>query len=93
MAQRGAAINLDEAEWEWLKPHLARDVVVVVVPPLDLLEVGEAIAGDRVSSVSHWISEQLLAKPTAAQIANWSGLKRFRALIVEPYVLVQELSS
>jgi len=60
------AENLDEAVWEWLKPHLARDVVVVVVPLLDLLEVGEARAGDRVSSVSLWFSEQLLAKPSAA---------------------------
>lgn len=86
------AENLDEAEWEWLKPHVARDVVVLVAAPLDLLDVGEAIAEDRVLSVQHWISEQLLAKPTAAQMADWSKLKRFRALIVEPYVLVQELS-
>lgn len=84
--------NLDEAEWEWLKPHIARDVVVVVDPRLDLLDVGEAIASDRVSSVQHWISEQLIAKPSVAQIQDWNtnSHKRFTALIVQPYVLVQE---
>lgn len=32
--------NLDEAELDWLKPHIQRDVVVVVNPELDLLDVG-----------------------------------------------------
>jgi len=32
--------NLDEAEWEWLIPHVKRDAVFVVAPDLDLLDVG-----------------------------------------------------
>jgi hypothetical protein len=36
------AENLDEAELEWLKPHIQRDVVVVVNPQLDLLDVGSS---------------------------------------------------
>ncbi|MGC1393000.1 MAG: DUF2288 family protein, partial [Coleofasciculaceae cyanobacterium] len=40
------AKNIDEAELDWLKPHIQRDVVVVVNPQLDLLEVGVAIAND-----------------------------------------------
>lgn len=85
--------NLDEAEWEWLKPHVARDVVVVVDPRLDLVDVGVAIATDRVSSVEHWISEQLISKPTSTQLTDWNTdqTKRFTALIVQPYVLVQEV--
>lgn len=87
------AENLDEAEWEWLKPHIARDVVVVVNEDLDLLDVGEAIASDRVSTVQHWISEQLIAKPSPEQILAWNQLgKRFKALIVQPFVLVQAQS-
>jgi hypothetical protein len=83
---------LDEAEWEWVMPHVQRDVVVVVDPGLDLLEVGVAIASDNTTSVQHWIGEQLLRKPSPEQIVEWAGdrTRRFKALIVQPYVLVQD---
>ncbi len=86
------AESLDEAELDWLKPHIQRDVVVVVHQQLDLLDVGVAIARDDVLSVQHWISEQLLHKPFPEELADWNSnpTKRFQALIVQPYVLVQE---
>ncbi len=86
------AESLDEAELDWLKPHIQRDVVVVVHPELDLLDVGVAIARDDVLSVQHWISEQLIQKPSPNQLTDWNSnqTKRFQALIVQPYVLVQE---
>lgn len=86
------AENLDEAEFEWLKPHIRRDVVVVVNSELDLLDVGVAIASDDVSSVQHWIDKQLVHKPFPDQLADWNSdqTKRFQALIVQPYVLVKE---
>jgi len=84
---------LDEAEWDWLIPHVQRDVVVVVAQGLDLLDVGVAIASDNVSSVQFWIGEQLIAKPSPAQMQAWNAdrNKKFQALIVQPYVLVQEI--
>lgn len=89
------AESLDEAEWDWLKPHVQRDAVVVVDRALDLLDVGVAIARDDVVSVQHWISEQLIRKPSPEQLSDWNSdqTKRFQALIVQPYVLVQEFSS
>lgn len=84
--------NLDEAEWDWLIPHAQRDAIIVVADGLDLLDVGEAIASDNIPSVQNWIDEQLLVKPTPEQLGIWNSdrTKRFNALIVEPYVLVQE---
>jgi hypothetical protein len=89
------AESLDEAEWNWLKPHVQRDAVVVVDRALDLLDVGVALARDDVVSVQHWISEQLIRKPSPEQLSDWNSdqTKRFQALIVQPYVLVQEFSS
>jgi|ERR671933_2281650 hypothetical protein len=86
------AESLDEAELDWLKPHIQRDVVVVVHQQLDLLDVGVAIARDDVLSIQHWISEQLLHKPFPEELVAWNSnpTKRFQALIVQPYVLVQE---
>jgi len=81
------------AEWPWLQPHANRDAVVVVDKALDLVEVGVAIATDNVTSVDHWIGEQLLRKPTLEQLIRWERTEglRFQALIVQPYVLVQQL--
>jgi hypothetical protein len=85
--------NLDEAEWEWLIPHVQKDAVILVAENLDLLDVGEAIASDNILSVHHWIDEQLLAKPTIDQVGEWNlnREKRFNALIVEPYVIIKEI--
>ncbi|MGL4502770.1 MAG: DUF2288 domain-containing protein [Planktothrix sp.] len=85
--------NLDEAEWDWLTPHLEREIVIIVESQLDLLTVGEAIAQDDSVSVQHWISESLIHKPSPEQISQWNDQpkKRFQALIVEPFVLIQEL--
>jgi hypothetical protein len=86
------AESVDEAEWNWLAPHARRDSVIVVKPELDLLDVGVAIANDDVSRVQRWITEDLIHKPYPAQIADWdlNQMKRFNALIIQPYVLVQE---
>ncbi len=79
-----------QVQWEWLKPHVQRDAVVVVNPNLDLVAVGVAIATDNTQSVEHWITEQLIEKPDAEQLVVWSNdNKRFASLIVQPYVLVQ----
>ncbi|MEH2415874.1 DUF2288 domain-containing protein [Nostoc sp.] len=84
---------VDEAEWEWLIPHVQRDAVILVAPELKLLDVGVAIASDNIPSVQQWIDEQLITKPTIVQVGEWNGErdKRFHTLIVQPYVLVQEI--
>lgn len=87
------AENLDEAEWEWLIPHAQRDAVIVVTPQLDLIDVAVALASDNVASVQVWIEAQLVHKPSPNELSNWNGdrTKRFNSLIVQPFVLIQEL--
>ena len=84
---------LDEAELEWLKPHIQKDAVIIVVPELDLLDVGVAISNDNTQSIQHWISEQLLVKPSQKILNRWNSNsnQRFQALIIQPYILVKEL--
>lgn len=87
--------SIDEARWEWLSPHADRDAVIIVSKSLDLVEVGYAIANDQASSVGQWIEDSLLYKPSIEQKIVWDSdqTKRFKALILQPYVLVQELSA
>jgi hypothetical protein len=85
---------LDEAELEWLKPHIQKDAVIIVDAELDLLDVGEAIANDNTQSIQHWIGEQLLVKPSAEILNRWNANpeQRFQAIIIQPYILVKEMS-
>ncbi len=83
--------ELAEVEWSDLVPHAQRDAVIVVSDTLNLLEVGEAIAGDNVPLVQGWIGGNLLQKPTTAQLSEWNArpTSAFNTLIVQPFVLIQ----
>ncbi|HEY9799550.1 DUF2288 domain-containing protein [Anabaena azotica] len=87
--------TIDEAEWEWLIPHVKRDAVIVVSLDLDLLDVGEAIANDNIPLVQRWIDEALISKPSNQQLGLWNSnqQKRFNTMIIQPYVLVQEIAA
>ncbi|AFY42397.1 DUF2288 domain-containing protein [Nostoc sp. PCC 7107] len=87
--------SVDEAEWEWLIPHVQRDAVILVTPGLSLVDVGEALASDNSQSVQQWIDEQLITKPSIDQVGKWNGdrQKRFHTLILQPFVLVQEIAA
>ncbi|NEQ96527.1 MAG: DUF2288 family protein [Cyanothece sp. SIO2G6] len=85
--------DIDLARWSWLESHAQRDAIVLVDPVLELVDVGVAIATDNTQIVQHWIAEQLLLKPTQKQIIEWDAqkVKEFQALIIQPYVLIQEI--
>jgi len=87
------AESLEPTNWEWLKPHAQRDALIIVSPSLDIIEVGVAIANDQTESVQQWIQNEQLQKPSANQLSLWNAhpRKAFNTLIVQPYVLVQEL--
>lgn len=89
------ALNIDEAQWQWLKPHLERGALVTVAASLDLAETGERIALDDSACIAAWINADKLGKPTAAEIKHWDGEpgKKFLTLIISPYVLIQEIGT
>jgi hypothetical protein len=89
------AESIDEAEFNWLKPHIQKDTVIIVNDGLDLVDVGVAIATDNTIAVQRWVGEQLITKPSAQDLSAWNNQphQRFQAIIVQPYVLVQTIPS
>jgi hypothetical protein len=87
------ALQIAEAEWQWLKPHLERGVLITVAAAVDLAEAGERIAADDAQQVGEWIGSGKLGKPTAEEVATWVAepTKKFLMLVVSPYVLIQEI--
>jgi len=87
--------ELDTVDWRALRAQAARDNVILVTPALDLVEVAWCVASDRSVEVARWIGAGQLRKPTGEELSTWEQqlAKPFRALIVAPYVLVQEACS
>ena len=89
------ALQIAEAEWQWLKPHLERGALITVGAALDLAEAGERIAADDVHLVGEWISKGMIGKVTAEEIAAWdrTPARKFLMLVASPYVLIQEIGT
>ena len=87
------AREVDVAQWEWLRAHNERGALVIVNRGLDLADVGERIAADDSPMVQRWLVSNLLAKPTAEQVAAWNNepARNFSTLVISPFVLIQEL--
>jgi hypothetical protein len=82
--------QLAQMPWQDLKPHAKRDALIIVDENLDLVEVGLAIANDNTQLINHWISEQLIQKPTANQLSNWNNdqNQKFNTIIIQPFVII-----
>jgi len=78
--------------WPELQRHFARGVVVVVSPPLDLLEVAAAMARDDASKLGDWMQSSRVLRATDEHARQWEMAQPdLRAVVVAPWVLVQEL--
>jgi hypothetical protein len=86
--------DLAEVCWKDLRIHLPREVIITVAPELDLVAAATAIARDDKGRVEVWLAAGELAKPSSEQLAAWEQelAKPFRILIVQPYILAQEVT-
>jgi hypothetical protein len=86
--------DVADISWQDLQAHAKRDAIIVINNELELSTVAAAIAEDDTTSVQGWIGEEVIAKPTAQQLTDWNQTpdKQFVALIVQPFVVVKEVS-
>jgi len=84
------AMSIDEAEWQWLKPHMERGVLIIVTDDLDLAEVGFRIAIDDAQTIEKWINKGFIGKPTLEDATLWDSdpKRRFQMLVLSPYILI-----
>lgn len=79
--------------WEDLAAHQARGALLLADPRLDFLEVAHAIAADDHKRVEGWLRDGTLRRAGDADRLAYeaNGQARFQLVVVQPWVLAQEL--
>lgn len=88
-----ARLNLEAGRVRWaeLQRHFARGSLLLVSPELDLIEAGAALIRDDESAVAAWKERGKLRIAADEDARRWQSRDReFWALVVAPWVLVQE---
>lgn len=81
-----------DVSWDYLRPHFERGVVLWIDPLLDLQTVGEAIVADDKEKVQAWKANGDLIAPSDPHDDHWTKTEaRFNALVVQPFVVIQDL--
>ncbi|HEY0722314.1 MAG TPA: DUF2288 family protein [Gammaproteobacteria bacterium] len=89
-----ARLNSETGQLGWpeLQRHFARGVVVVVATGMDLVDVAARISMDDGESVGHWLAQEKIHRASTADAQRWHDSNaRFWAVVVAPWVVVQEL--
>ena len=75
--------------WSTLYPHIERQAVFWVDPQADLIQVGLAIALDRLDEVQTYLQSSVLQKAGSTPLVSDQGITAlgYKFLIVQPYVI------
>jgi hypothetical protein len=84
--------RLGPVQFSDLKAHIDRDAVFVARRDLDLVECGVAVAMDDLERVQPRLDARQLRKPSQQERSSWAAApeRRWLAVVVQPFVLVQD---
>jgi hypothetical protein len=81
-------------QWQELERHFARGVVIRVDSDLDLVRVATCLANDDRASTEVWLAAGQIAPLDTATAKRWaSGAAQLWAVVLAPWVVVQERQS
>ncbi|PIK13991.1 DUF2288 family protein [Halobacteriovorax sp. JY17] len=85
--------EIEKAKWLLLEEHHKRDALLIVDLELNLVEVAASVALDDVMNVKEWLTTEKLIRPTEEMIQSWEENPEldFNFLIIQPYVIAQEI--
>lgn len=95
MSDLRTKLNLETARLAWpeLQRHFARGVVIVVESSQDLVDVAVAFAEDRRDDVERRVAQGAIHRASTDDAKHWQENDAvFWAVVVAPWVLVQEIT-
>jgi len=91
-----AKLNLETAQLQWpqLERHFARGNVIKVTVGMDLVEVALNVAENNTATVQAWLADGRIARADMPDAEDWHVRQpAFWAVVVAPWVLVQEVAT
>ena len=80
--------------WKELQPFFAKGALLWVEPPLDLIEVAEAVAGNDAAKVAAWMDATKVGKVSESKAMELVESDPLLWAVVEaPWVLIQNRAS
>ena len=85
--------EVEECDWDMLKPHHERGAVFIVGKNIDLIDVAVALGEDKVDQVKIWLDNGDFFKLEDTENYEKTPYEKFaKFLIVQPYVLVKPMN-
>jgi hypothetical protein len=87
-------LNMETGQIAWpeLQRHFARGVVIKVEPELDLIDVAVKFVKDDRTAIESWLNGGSIARASDEDATTWAEATTvFWAIVVAPWVLIQEL--
>ena len=82
-----------QLSWSELERHFARGAILKVTLELDLVDVAVVVTEDNRDTMAAWLEHGEVAPATDKDAKVWNEQNTlFRAVVVAPWVLVQECS-
>jgi len=79
--------------WQELQRYFARDVVINISNELDLVNVAAEFSNDNSVVVEQWTTNGLVTRANDDDAKRWLASEAiFWAVVVTPWVLVQEIA-
>lgn len=83
-----------KVEWKELERHYARGVIIKVSANIDLVEVATCFIEDNKDPIERWLTSGDLERALDKDAQRWSDEDPlFWAVVVAPWVLVQEIET
>ena len=91
MSKKDINLETSQIPWHELQRFFASGLAISVSKNLDLVETAYQFSKDNKAQVEQWLKEEYVAPVSDQQALAWyKGDKEVWAVVVKPWVLVQE---
>lgn len=85
--------QMDICVWEIIEPHVEKSNLFIIADELDFAEVACHIVGDDTEKVEAYLAKHQIFRIEPEMAYTWNKIpdKKFRMIVLAPYLLIQEV--
>lgn len=85
--------QVDVCSWKLLTPHIEKANLFVIADDADFADIAFAIASDDTQRVQGLLKKNVIFRLSPEVLYTWNQIpdKKFRMIVLSPYLLIQEV--